>query len=99
MATSTLTVTSCVGGCGGGVTVPGPTVVASTTTMVQVTYTTVCPVTVTRLVYLALPCLVCSDLLVLIPLSSSTAAGTTYTQVFTTTSVVVTEAPTTVQIK
>jgi hypothetical protein len=34
MTTSTITVTSCVGGCGGEVTVPGPTGVASTTTEV-----------------------------------------------------------------
>jgi hypothetical protein len=49
MTTSTITVTSCVGGCGSGgvVTVPGPTGVASTTTEVVITYTTTCPVTET----------------------------------------------------
>ncbi|PHH62578.1 hypothetical protein CDD81_6893 [Ophiocordyceps australis] len=47
LTTSTLTVTEC-HGCGGGVvTVPGPTVTGGTTTMVEVTYTTVCPVTET----------------------------------------------------
>jgi len=45
VSTSVYTVTSCVGGCGGGVvTIPGPTGVASTTTEVIITYTTTCPV-------------------------------------------------------
>ncbi|PQE30657.1 repetitive proline-rich cell wall protein [Rutstroemia sp. NJR-2017a WRK4] len=44
VSTSVYTVTSCVGGCGGVVTIPGPTGVASTTTEVIITYTTTCPV-------------------------------------------------------
>ncbi|KAG4030516.1 hypothetical protein MFRU_012g02490 [Monilinia fructicola] len=44
IATSTVVVTSCVGGCGGVVTVPGPTGWETTTTDVVVTYTTTCPV-------------------------------------------------------
>ncbi|RAL59726.1 hypothetical protein DID88_000358 [Monilinia fructigena] len=44
IATSTVVVTSCVGGCGGVVTVPGPTGWETTTTDVFVTYTTTCPV-------------------------------------------------------
>ncbi|KAH6681642.1 hypothetical protein B0J14DRAFT_219654 [Halenospora varia] len=48
LTTSTLTITSCPGGeCGGVVTVPGPTGVASSTTQVLTTYTTICPVTET----------------------------------------------------
>lgn len=47
--TSTITVTECPGGeCGGEVTVTGPPQTIGTTTEVDVTYTTVCPVTETK---------------------------------------------------
>ncbi|RDA94317.1 hypothetical protein CP533_3796 [Ophiocordyceps camponoti-saundersi (nom. inval.)] len=44
LTTSTLTITEC-HGCGGGVvTVPGPTVTGVTTKLIEVTYTSLCPV-------------------------------------------------------
>ncbi|KAI1842705.1 hypothetical protein JX265_002689 [Neoarthrinium moseri] len=70
--TSTITVTSCAGGeCGGEVTVTAPDTTVGTTTEVDVTYTTTCPVTETV-----------------------TAPGSTYTHVYTTTSVAVTKVAT-----
>lgn len=49
LTTSTVVVTECVGGsCGGEVTVTKPDTTVGTTTQVEVTYTTTCPVTVRR---------------------------------------------------
>lgn len=47
LTTSTIVVTECAGGsCGGEVTVTYPDTTVGTTTQVEVTYTTTCPVTV-----------------------------------------------------
>lgn len=82
VSTSVYTVTSCVGGCGGGgvVTVPGPTGVASTTTEVRIARgnnVALCLFIIKVIITYTTTCPVESTI---------TASGTTYTRTFTTTS-------------